>query len=373
MLDASTLTSTQVALGTPGYVAPEYQTFGSIDARSDLFSLGVVLYETTSGSLPFDPALQANCVSGVLPAPERLSRRVPDLPTFFDEIVMTLLAVDPDDRPRDGFEAYDLLRRLLEGEGALQPPESQARDSARGMRAPTPVPSSPSRHGIANEATSPPTSSPIRRAGPHLTTVTAERIGPLCRAALDRLLTRAGAAANGPAAHAAIEECRRLVASVSSIADMVATDTHARELAQARGRSARGDLGRRLDEAAREHSRTLGWAGTIAERTYAVHTARTSGEHPVPAVEAMVWEQAALEQEEDRARDRATELDLTRHALQAELDRTNERLEHEMLVITAQLEGRIGALRSIALEAAMALEDAARDLAVPPEALWTDG
>jgi hypothetical protein len=104
-----------------------------------------------------------------------------------------------------------------------------------------------------------------------------------------------------------------------------------------------------------------------------VHTARTSGEHPVPAVEAMVWEQAALEQEEDRVRDRATELDLTRHALQAELDRTNERLEHEMLVITAQLEGRIGALRSIALEAAMALEDAARDLAVPPEGLWTDG
>ncbi len=59
--------------------------------------------------------------------------------------------------------------------------------------------------------------------------------------------------------------------------------------------------GRHIDELASERSRALGWAGTLAEQTGRVRESRFSGEHSVGAVDAMVWEQAALEHEESRA------------------------------------------------------------------------
>ncbi|HVY49436.1 MAG TPA: hypothetical protein VHB21_26270, partial [Minicystis sp.] len=80
---------------------------------------------------------------------------------------------------------------------------------------------------------------------------------------------------------------------------------------------------------------------------------------------------AALEQEEDRARDRAAELAAQMRALSADLERANERLDRDLLVVTARLEGRIAALRSIALEAALALEHVAAELGLGPSDVWT--
>src|SRR5262249_25408998 len=119
MLDATTLTAGAVAFGTPGYVAPEYRSLGVVDARADLYSLGVVLFEATCGARPLD---NTQAQSLVMPTPPRLRDRAPDVPEFLDEVVHTLLATDPDDRPRDGFEAYDLIRRALEGEGLAAGP-----------------------------------------------------------------------------------------------------------------------------------------------------------------------------------------------------------------------------------------------------------
>jgi eukaryotic-like serine/threonine-protein kinase len=356
MVDATTLTNTAVALGTPGYVAPEYRDYGSLDSRSDLFSLGVVLYETTCGALPFDP----NASSGTA-APQRLSRRSPDIPSFFEEIVSTLLAADPDDRPRDGFEAYDLLKRLVDREGLLPSPD--------------PPPFSP-RSEVPPSMHDAPASSDVGRArergGPHLTTVSFDRIAPLCSQALARLDATAKAAGSlAPRAAAGLAEVRQLVAIVRNVARLVGEDGEAVKTATALGRAVRAELGHRLDEIGREHSKTLGWAGTIAERTYQVQSARVSGEHPIPAVEAMVWEQAALEQEEDRVRERARELSAKMAMLQTELDRQNERLDHEMLVATARLDGRIAALRSIALEASISIEDAAREMDLAPATVWS--
>jgi hypothetical protein len=102
-----------------------------------------------------------------------------------------------------------------------------------------------------------------------------------------------------------------------------------------------------------------------------VQSARISGEHSIPAVEAMVWEQAALEQEEDRAREKAAELAARKASLQAELDRQNELLDQEMLIVTARLDGRIAALRSIALEASIAIEDVAREIGLSSSRVWS--
>jgi serine/threonine-protein kinase len=361
MVDATTLTTTAVALGTPGYVAPEYREYGSVDARSDLFSLGVVLYETTAGTLPFDPQYQANCVSTALPPPRRLATLSPGVPAFLDEIVMTLLAPDPDDRPRDGFEAFDLLRRLAEREGMAPLGEPPSLEHVSSL--------------LVSELSVPATTQMETRrklVGPHLTTTPADRIAPIIEAALGAI-TRAARAA-GPielAAQNTIAEATKLSHNVQAIARMVAADTETLEAVQGRARTMRAELGEQLDEVARDHSRTLGWAGTLVERAYALAAARTSGEHSVNAEAAMAWEQAALETEEDRARDRAAGLEKKMHALQETLAVGNERLEREMLVVTARLEGRIGALRSIALEAAMVLEQAMTALGRRPADVWS--
>jgi len=360
---APTLTTSSIALGTPGYVAPEYQEFGNVDPRCDLYSLGVVLYEAVSGVLPFGTDAPRRAA-----AAERLTARVSDVPEFFDEVVMTLLARDPDDRPRDGYEVYDLLRRVLEREGlvfASTPPRPGPHGSALAASSPS-VPVAESHPpGPASSAPSPP-----RRTGPHLTTVSFERIGPVCSAALARLTAWADQDGVTPAAEASIEQARKLVAMSTEIARIVATDGGGIEALQTRGRSIRADLGRKLDEVARERSKILGWAGTIAERSYLVASRRQSGEHSIPAVDAMVWEQAALEHEEERVRAKADELATRIDEISAEITAQNERLEHEMLVAAAQLDGHIAALRSIALEAWMSLEEAARRLGRAPEGLF---
>jgi serine/threonine-protein kinase len=360
MVDSRTITSSAVAMGTPGYVAPEYGAFGQLDARSDLYSLGVLLYEATSGALPrlASPPPDGGPARGAA-MPARLSARTPFVPSFFEEVVMTLLAADPDDRPRDGFEAFDLLRRAIERDAGGRGPGPS---TAEGLdlqvdTGTTDPPDAPHEAG--------PPHAP-REAGPHLATAPPEELYPACADALVRVEAEAAAAtAIGPAAAAALSGARRRVGMVEEIARLVRADEAAIESAEAAGRAIRAELGRRLDALALARSRALGWAGTLAERGEQVQSRKDSGTHPVPAMEAMAWEQAALREEEERARRRAWEVAERIAELRIELGRENERLEHEMLVATAQLEGHVAALRAMAVEAWDAIEDCARRLGTP--------
>lgn len=342
-------TGEAIAFEALPYAAPEHRELGIVDEHTDLYALGAVLYEAALGTPPY----ARGTVPGAAP-PERLATRAEGVPTFFDEVVMTLLAPRSADRPRDGFEAVDLLHRALEQEHP---------DSGRGELSPDGA-SSP-RPSVSPKPSAPPLSP---AAGIRIASAPFDRIGRLCAEAHGRL--EAEIAARGPLpAHAqpALDEARRLSAMVSAVGDLVASDSQAIEAVEARGRDTRAELGRRLDEAAREHSRALGWAGTIAERTYVVEARRTSGEHSLPAVEAMIWEQAALEQEEDRVRESAALLVEQMRACQAEIERHNERIEHELLVVNGCLEGRIAALRALAVEAWAALGAAAERAGIPPE------
>jgi serine/threonine-protein kinase len=375
-----TITVTNIALGTPGYVAPEYREFGNLDGRSDLFALGVLLYESTCGVLPF--AAPDVGVAFAAEPPQRLGARVAGVPQFFDEVVATLLARDPDDRPRDGFEVYDLLRRVLEREGlvvaSLPPgPFEAAGLSARSdlASAPTPTPTTSATlrgmQALADERAAGGSEPAPRRGGPHLTTVAFDRIAALCVRALRKLdaWARSERAPPGPSFEAELAQSRRLVEMVAEISNLCGRDAEELEAVQARGRIVRTNLGRQLDEAAREHSKARGWAGTIAERNYLVQSRRESGEHSIPAVDAMMWEQAALQHEEERVRAQADDLSTRIRVINAELLRQNESLEHDTMVAAARLDGHIAALRSIALEAWMALSAAARRLGKDPDAM----
>lgn len=104
----SRLTGTGIAMGTPHYMSPEQISGGQVDHRSDLYSLGCVLYEIATGAPPFDLDDAWAVLVGhrdTQPRPLRTHRA--ELPGFFDRVVLELLAKTPEERPVD---AGDLRR-----------------------------------------------------------------------------------------------------------------------------------------------------------------------------------------------------------------------------------------------------------------------
>jgi serine/threonine protein kinase len=94
------LTQTGEVLGTPAYMSPEQAHGQPLDGRSDLFSLGCVLYRLATGEPPFrgpTPTAELLAVVGHHPPPPREVR--PELPAALSGLIMRLLAKDPDRRP----------------------------------------------------------------------------------------------------------------------------------------------------------------------------------------------------------------------------------------------------------------------------------
>ncbi|MEU1374083.1 tetratricopeptide repeat protein [Streptomyces triculaminicus] len=104
------LTGTGIAMGTPHYMSPEQIGAQNVDHRSDLYSLGCVLYEIATGAPPFDMDDAWAVLVGHRDTPPRPLRPVrPELPEPFERVVLDLLAKDPEDRPED---AAELVRRI---------------------------------------------------------------------------------------------------------------------------------------------------------------------------------------------------------------------------------------------------------------------
>jgi serine/threonine protein kinase len=112
-------TSTNAALGTPGYVAPEAILGEACDFRSDLFSAGALMYELLTGDRPFQgnsPFEMAMAAVRSEPPPLALAR--PDLPQFVSTILGRLMAKNPVDR----YQSIDHVRRdLLNLDATLGP------------------------------------------------------------------------------------------------------------------------------------------------------------------------------------------------------------------------------------------------------------
>ncbi|MFD9409893.1 tetratricopeptide repeat protein [Streptomyces sp. NPDC059989] len=130
------LTGGGMAMGTPHYMSPEQIAGGEVDHRSDLYSLGCVLYEIATGAPPFDLGDSWSVLVGhrdTAPVPPREHR--PELPGYFEQVVLDLLAKRPEDRPGD---ARHLHRRLVEarlGPGGLPGAQAPLPAWARGMTA----------------------------------------------------------------------------------------------------------------------------------------------------------------------------------------------------------------------------------------------
>jgi TolB-like protein len=126
------LTVEGVVLGTVGYMAPEQARGASSDARSDLFALGVVLYEMVTGRAPFHRDSAVESLHAILhEQPEPITNLVEALPRGLDRLVLRLLEKEPSRRyPSARDLLYDLDGVERGGDEAPAPPASGRRGAS---------------------------------------------------------------------------------------------------------------------------------------------------------------------------------------------------------------------------------------------------
>lgn len=107
------ITSEGMLLGTVAYMAPEQATGGDVDARSDLYSLGALLYEVATGRPPFAGADAIAVISQQINiAPVAPSWHNPQIPPELEQLVLDLLAKSPEDRPPSAAVVADRLNHI---------------------------------------------------------------------------------------------------------------------------------------------------------------------------------------------------------------------------------------------------------------------
>ena len=147
------LTQTGSSLGTPEYMSPEQAEGLPVDGRSDLFSLGIVLYQVVTAKLPFHAdawiATMFQVVHRTPIPPRSINARIP---SYLDSIIQKALAKDPNERFQTGKEMAQALRERRVVAVPLPPPpmdevtavHTPVRTEA-GTRRPTPLPPSKAR------------------------------------------------------------------------------------------------------------------------------------------------------------------------------------------------------------------------------------
>ena len=115
-------TQAGVAMGTPAYMSPEQTSGRPLDHRTDIFSLGVVLYEMATGRRPFDGNSSAELVSAILrDTPPSVTDVRPDLPGDLARIIRRCLEKDPRHRVQTARDASNEFRDLSRQSSQLSP------------------------------------------------------------------------------------------------------------------------------------------------------------------------------------------------------------------------------------------------------------
>jgi serine/threonine protein kinase len=242
--DEARLTASGAVFGTPEYMSPEQARGAPIKTGSDLYALGVVLFEMLTNHLPFEGSSAELIVKHLRTPPPAPSSRVASLPRELDDVVVRLMAKDAAARPRDANALIDELAPIL-----AQYPDPAARKSATSAPRPAAL---PSEVGDDTEVIVAPQS---QHPTPSPSSVRAwvERRTKL-RAGIDAAYPRGGAPATLERAFAELDQLVERAVSADAEIQQVARALADRESVAS---DARDRIGRALDELTHDESAML--------------------------------------------------------------------------------------------------------------------
>ena len=126
-------TRTGAIIGTPAYMSPEQGLAQKLDSRSDIYALGVMLYEMATGDVPFNAetpmAIVMKQINAPLPLPHNIN---PALPEAIERVILKSLAKNPEDR----FQTAQAMVEALIAASAAGPPDQKTDESPTALRGP---------------------------------------------------------------------------------------------------------------------------------------------------------------------------------------------------------------------------------------------
>src|SRR5262249_2685969 len=116
-LDNSADSNVEFAVGTPGYMSPEQVRGEEVDHRSDIYSVGIILYEVMTSKLPFTGKSSMEVLVAQVnapPPPFARGEKSPWIPPAVEKVVMACLAKERDQRPSSAMTLSEMFEAALE-------------------------------------------------------------------------------------------------------------------------------------------------------------------------------------------------------------------------------------------------------------------